>query len=162
MTHFASDEDFPECDPEAGLDKVEAEKEALAKEEAEYAKADEDSPPADGESPSESKEESPVTSDEQPATDKPDEAGDSPAPQEEAAADLAFGKVFADLPNLETLSFESCDRLSEHILLQLPRNLRTVKFINCMPLDSDLLSLYLNSHGHSYVTFLRTHSQRHR
>ena len=82
--------------------------------------------------------------------------------EEEATADLAFGKVFGGLPNLETLSFESCDRMSEHILLQLPLNLRTIKFINCMPLDSDMLSTYLNSHGHSYVTFLRMHCQRHR
>ncbi|KAG9671746.1 hypothetical protein KCU99_g5408, partial [Aureobasidium melanogenum] len=78
--------------------------------------------------------------------------------EEEAAADLAFGKVFADLPNLETLSFESCDRLSEHILLQLPRNLRTVKFINCMPLDSDMLSTYLNSHGHSIKELVLDHN----
>ncbi|KAH0375078.1 hypothetical protein KCU89_g18125, partial [Aureobasidium melanogenum] len=78
--------------------------------------------------------------------------------EEEAAADLAFGKVFADLPNLDTLSFESCDRLSEHILLQLPRNLRTVKFINCMPLDSDMLSTYLNSHGHSIKELVLDHN----
>jgi len=76
--------------------------------------------------------------------------------EEEAAAELAFANVFADLPNLETLSFESCDRLSEHMLLHLPRTLKTVKFINCMPLDSDSLISFLDSHGHSYATFQTT------
>lgn len=74
--------------------------------------------------------------------------------EEETAAELTFSDVFADLPNLETLSFESCDRLSENMLLQLPRTLKTVKFINCMPLESDSLSSFLDSHGHSYVTFI--------
>ena len=73
--------------------------------------------------------------------------------EEEAAAELAFGSIFVALPSLEALSFESCDRLSEHILLQLPRTLKTVKLINCMPLDSDLLGSFLDSHGHSYAIY---------
>ncbi|CAD0112702.1 unnamed protein product [Aureobasidium uvarum] len=74
--------------------------------------------------------------------------------EEEDAADLAFGKIFVNLPNLETLSFESCDRLSEPMLLQLPTTLKIVKFINCMPLDSDMLGSFLGSHGHSYELVL--------
>ncbi|KAI4829667.1 hypothetical protein E4T44_09681, partial [Aureobasidium sp. EXF-8845] len=78
--------------------------------------------------------------------------------EEEAAAEVAFGKVFVDLPKLETLSFESCERLSEPMLLGLPNTLKTVKFINCMPLDSDLLSTFLDSHGHSIKELVLDHN----
>ncbi|KAI4715405.1 hypothetical protein E4T48_08409 [Aureobasidium sp. EXF-10727] len=78
--------------------------------------------------------------------------------EEEDAADLAFGKVFVGLPNLEMLAFESCDRLSEHILLQLPKTLKTVKFVNCMPLDSDMLGGFLSSHGHSIKELVLDHN----
>ncbi|THX11779.1 hypothetical protein D6D13_04586 [Aureobasidium pullulans] len=77
---------------------------------------------------------------------------------EEEAADVAFGKIFADLPKLETLSFESCDRLSLQMLLQLPSTLKTIKFINCMPLNSDMLSEFLVSHGHSIQELVLDHN----
>lgn len=74
------------------------------------------------------------------------DALDSP---EEAAAEVAFSKIFNGLPNLRTLSFESCDRLSTEMLRQLPETLEAIHFVNCMPLTSDILGEFLTSHGHS-------------
>ncbi|KAI5263367.1 hypothetical protein E4T47_09048 [Aureobasidium subglaciale] len=77
---------------------------------------------------------------------------------EEEAADIAFGKIFNNLPNLGTLSFECCDRLSIQMLLQLPKTLKTIKFINCMPLNSDMLSEFLTSHGHTIQELVLDHN----
>jgi hypothetical protein len=68
--------------------------------------------------------------------------------EQEEAADVDFGKIFVHLPNLKSLSFECCDRLSAPMLLELPKTLETVRFINCMPLESDMLGEFLTSHGH--------------
>jgi len=58
-----------------------------------------------------------------------------------------LGSALQVLPNLRTLSFETCGVVSERLLPLLPSNLRSLSITNCGELLSETLQAFLATHG---------------
>lgn len=63
---------------------------------------------------------------------------------EEDPAGEALAKAICTLPNLKSLSFESCDCLTNRLLQNLPDSLERLKIVNCATLTSDMLHDFLS------------------
>lgn len=70
---------------------------------------------------------------------------------EEDPAGVALAEAICILPELRSLSFESCDCLTNQFLQGLPENLEKLKIVNCATLTSDMLYDFLARNGSSYV-----------
>ncbi|KAF1353403.1 hypothetical protein BDV97DRAFT_291340 [Delphinella strobiligena] len=62
---------------------------------------------------------------------------------EEDPAGVALAEAICILPDLKSLSFESCDCLTNQLLQGLPDNLEKLKIVNCATLTSDMLYDFL-------------------
>ena len=68
---------------------------------------------------------------------------------EEDPAGVVLAKAIRTLPQLKSLSFETCDCLTNQFLQNLPENLERLKIVNCATLTSDMLYSFLSQHGSS-------------
>ncbi|KAL1306533.1 hypothetical protein AAFC00_005224 [Neodothiora populina] len=69
--------------------------------------------------------------------------------EQEDPAGVILGRAICALPSLVSLSFESCDCLTDQLLQGLPENLERLKFVNCATLSSDMLHGCLSRNGSS-------------
>ncbi|KAF1844946.1 uncharacterized protein K460DRAFT_376496 [Cucurbitaria berberidis CBS 394.84] len=70
-----------------------------------------------------------------------------------------LASAIAVLPNLRTLSFESCGVVSWRMLPLLPDNLTSLTIINCGELLSDALQAFLATHGAQLEELVLNHNQ---
>ncbi|KAH6642555.1 hypothetical protein C7974DRAFT_385651 [Boeremia exigua] len=70
-----------------------------------------------------------------------------------------IGSALAVLPNLRSLSFETCGIVRGRLLPLLPTNLVSLSIINCGELLSDAFSSYLISHGAHLEELILHHNQ---
>lgn len=70
-----------------------------------------------------------------------------------------IGTALAVLPNLKTLSFETCGIVRARLLPLLPTNLVNLSIVNCGELLSDALSSFLISHGTQLEELVLHHNQ---
>lgn len=68
---------------------------------------------------------------------------------EDDPAGIALAKAICALPNLKSLSFESCDCLTNQLMQNLPENLERLEITNCATLTSDMLYDFLSRNGSS-------------
>jgi hypothetical protein len=69
------------------------------------------------------------------------------------------GSALAVLPNLRSLTFETCGIVRGRLLPLLPTNLVSLSIINCGELLSDSLSSFLTSHGTYLEELVLNHNQ---
>lgn len=69
------------------------------------------------------------------------------------------GSALAVLPNLRSLTFETCGIVRGRLLPLLPTNLVSLSIINCGELLSDALSSFLTSHGTHLEELVLHHNQ---
>ncbi|KAF3000861.1 hypothetical protein E8E13_007424 [Curvularia kusanoi] len=69
------------------------------------------------------------------------------------------GSALAVLPNLRSLTFETCGIVRGRLLPLLPTNLVSLSFINCGELLSDSLTSFLTSHGAHLQELILHHNQ---
>jgi hypothetical protein len=83
----------------------------------------------------------------------PEEAQSEPTVEELLASALAV------LPNLRSLSFETCGVVSGRLLPLLPTNLTSLSIINCGELLSDAFQAFLATHGFQLEELILNHNQ---
>lgn len=74
-------------------------------------------------------------------------------------AEELLGSALAVLPNLRTLSFETCGVVSERLLPLLPSSLRSLSITNCGELLSETLQAFLATHGSQLEELTLNHNQ---
>jgi len=77
---------------------------------------------------------------------------------EEDPAGVVLAQAIGSLPELDSLSFESCDCLSNQLLQNLPNGLKKLKMVNCATLTSDMLYNFLSRDASPYVHPIKTSS----
>lgn len=70
---------------------------------------------------------------------------------EEDPAGETLARAICALPELKSLSMESCDCLTNQVLQHLPSQLKELKIVNCATLTSDMLYSCLAESGFVYV-----------
>lgn len=58
-----------------------------------------------------------------------------------------IGKAISLLPKLESLTFNTCDSISDQMLSHLPGTLQRLRVVNCMTMTSDMLHDFLSRDG---------------
>jgi hypothetical protein len=84
-----------------------------------------------------------------------DDDADNPEPTMEEL----IGSTLAVLPNLRSLSFETCGIVRGRLLPLLPTNLVSLSIVNCGEILSDALSSFLTSHGAHLEELILHHNQ---
>lgn len=85
--------------------------------------------------------------------------GDSDGVEDEPTAEELLASALAVLPNLRSLSFETCGVVSGRLLPLLPSNLISLSIINCGELLSDALQAFLAAHGAHLEELVLNHNQ---
>lgn len=85
----------------------------------------------------------------------PDKASDD----EINLADSLLISALQLLPQLKSLTFRNCNILTAATLSQLPPSLTSLEINDCQYLTSDLLSIYLSSHGTHLISLTLTGNQ---
>jgi hypothetical protein len=83
----------------------------------------------------------------------PEETQGEPTMEELLASALAV------LPNLRSLSFETCGVVSGRLLPLLPTNLTSLNIVNCGELLSDAFQAFLTTHGSHLEELILNHNQ---
>lgn len=86
--------------------------------------------------------------------DEEDDDGNTEPTMEEL-----IGSTLAVLPNLKSLSFETCGIVRGRLLPLLPTNLVNLSIVNCGELLSDALSSFLTTHGAHLEELILHHNQ---
>jgi hypothetical protein len=84
---------------------------------------------------------------------------DPEEPQGQPTTEELLASAVAVLPNLRTLSFESCGVVSGYMLPLLPNNLISLNITNCGELLSDALQAFLATHGAQLEELVLNHNQ---
>jgi hypothetical protein len=79
--------------------------------------------------------------------------------QDEPTTEELLASALAVLPNLRTLSFETCGVVSGRLLPLLPNNLISLSIINCGELLSDAFQAFLTTHGGQLEELVLNHNQ---
>ncbi|CAN9257869.1 unnamed protein product [Alternaria alternata] len=85
--------------------------------------------------------------------------GDPEEHQGEPTIEELLASALAVLPNLKTLSFETCGIVSGRLLPLLPTNLTSLSIVNCGELLSDAFSDFLTTHGSQLEELTLNHNQ---
>ncbi|KAL1602443.1 hypothetical protein SLS60_005859 [Paraconiothyrium brasiliense] len=70
-----------------------------------------------------------------------------------------LASAVASLPNLQSLTFESCTAVHGKLLSLLPSNLLSLSIINCIYLTSDDMHAFLSDHGRHLEELVLNHNQ---
>lgn len=82
---------------------------------------------------------------------KPDD--ESPAVEE------LLGSTLTALPNLKSLTFETCTVLNNRLLPLLPGDLVNLSIVNCRDITADALQAYLKANGQNLQELILNHNQ---
>ena len=91
----------------------------------------------------------------EPSREEEDDDEGNPEPTVEEL----IGSALAVLPNLRSLTFETCGIVRKRLLPLLSTNLVSLSFINCGELLSDALSSFLTTHGAHLEELILHHNQ---
>lgn len=70
-----------------------------------------------------------------------------------------LGTALAALPNLKSLTFETCSIVNDVLLSSLPKDLRSLVITNCRDLTSPPLRSFLSTHGNHLEELVLNHNQ---
>lgn len=76
-----------------------------------------------------------------------------------ATAEQSLASAIEVLPNLRSLTFESCTTVNESLLPLLPSTLHTLNITNCINLTSDALQDFLSDRGYHLEELTLNHNQ---
>ncbi|KZM28842.1 uncharacterized protein EKO05_0008537 [Ascochyta rabiei] len=95
----------------------------------------------------------------EPSREEEEDDDDDEEANTEPTMEELVGSALAVLPNLKSLTFETCGIVRGRLLPLLPTNLVSLSIVNCGELLSDVLSSFLTTHGAHLEELVLHHNQ---